>query len=73
MRMLIPSVGLLAVLVVASRVDRKETPETKPAAVCPAVSGPAVKTEKPIKTQPYCEPTVQPSPEPTKPNKQVER
>lgn len=73
MRMLMPSIGLFAVLMVASRVSRQETPETKPAAVCPAIEGPAVKTEKDVRTQPFCDPTPPPKPEPTKPSKQVEK
>lgn len=73
MRMLIPSIGLVAVLVMAARISDRDRPETKPAAVCPAVTGPDVKTEKPIRTQPYCEPTPAPSPTPTKPGKQVEK
>jgi hypothetical protein len=49
-----------------------ETPETPPGKVCPAVEGPSPKTEKDVKTQPYCEPQPTPSPEPTKPGKKVQ-
>jgi len=65
---------IAALALVAAAIAKTETPETKPAAVCPSISGPAVKTEKDVKTQPYCEePTPQPEPEPTKPSKQVEK
>jgi len=72
--MMLHTARIAALALIAAAIAKIETPETKPAAVCPSVSGPAVKTEKDVKTQPYCEPTAQPNPEPTKkPNKQVEK
>lgn len=67
------TVRVAALALVAAAIAKIETPETPPASICPSVSGPAVKTEKDVKTQPYCEPTPQPEPEPTKPSKQVEK
>ena len=59
-------------LTIALLLSLPETPETPPGKVCPAIEGPAPKTEKDVKIQPHCEPQPAPSPEPTKPGKRVE-
>lgn len=56
---------ITALVLAATTMVKTETPDTPPASVCPAVKGPDVKTEKDVKTQPYCEPTPAPEPKPT--------
>lgn len=61
----------LALSLVSSVHTKNETPETRKPAVCTNVEGPDPKTEKDVKTQPYCGPTPTPAPTPTP--KQVEK
>jgi len=58
-------------LTIALLLSLPETPTTPPGKVCPAVEGPAPKTEKDVKTQPHCEPQPTPSPTPKESGKQV--
>lgn len=56
---------------VSSANTKNETPDTPKPRVCTNVEGPDPKTEKDVKTQPYCGPT--PSPAPTPTPKKVEK